>query len=164
MVIAILYVNTWQGMSVGARHWYAKLWVTDLEAPPNTDVLYIELERKLTGRERKTLNLEAGYTFFLKGATTDGYNTEEEALAAGIQRFKSQYKGVLFRGSGSYPSPWDTVLLWPPHVEKEALSMNALGERFRYLNGHDGTELKRTERLDKRWARMYNTLRLKCKP
>jgi hypothetical protein len=41
--------------------------------------------------------------------------------------------------------------------------MNALGERFRSQNGHDGTETKRTGRLDKRWARLYNTLRLKCK-
>jgi hypothetical protein len=161
MVIGVLHVNTWKGMSVGARHWYAKLWITDLEDPNNYQ--FIQLERKLTGREIRTENLEAGYERVMKGATTEGFDTEADGEAFGINRFKSQYKGVLFRGSGSAPTPWDTVIVWPPFVEREVVSMNALGMRFRSLNGHDGTERKRAERLDKRWYRLYNTLRLKCK-
>ena len=163
MVFGSLEVTTWKGMSVGAVHWYAKLWIDHLTDNPNDTPTLIELERKLTGAERRTLNLEAGYTAFLQGATTDGFNTKEDGIAAGLKRFRSQYRGVLFLGSMSDRSPWKEVLYCPPHLQKIADQMNALGERFRSLNGYEGKTPIRVERLDKKWGRLYNTLRLECK-
>ena len=164
MVFASLEVTNHTGISIGAIHWYAKLWVDDLcERTDGSNYTMIELERKLTGAERRTLNLEAGATVFLKGATTEGFMTREDAIRAGLQRFKSQYKGVLFHGSMSDRSPWKEVLYCPPHLQKIADQMNALGERFRSLNGYEGKTPIRVERLDKKWYRLYNTLRLECK-
>ena len=164
MVFGSLEVTNHTGISIGAIHWYAKLWIDDLSENRNGDYLtLIELERKLTGAERRALNLEAGATVFLKGATTEGFMTREDAIAAGLKRFRSQYKGVLFLGSMSDRSPWKSVLYCPPDTQKIADQMNALGERFRSLNGYEGKTPIRVERLDKKWYRLYNTLRLKCK-
>jgi hypothetical protein len=164
MVFGSLEVTNHTGISIGAVHWYGKLWIDDLSDNPNGDYLtLIELERKMTGAERRTLNLEAGSTIFLKGATTEGFMTKEDAIAAGLKRFRSQYKGVLFLGSMADRSAWKEVLYCPPHLQKIADQMNALGKRFRSLNGYEGRTPIRVERLDKKWGRLYNTLRLECK-
>lgn len=165
MVFASLEVTNHTGISVGAIHWYAKMWVDDLSDDFKGDYLtVIQLERRMTVAERRALNLEAGATVFFKGTTTEGYMTKEDAIAAGLKRFKSQYEGVLFLGSVADRSPWKSVLYCPPHLQKMADQMNALGKRFRSMNGYEGRTPIRVERLDKKWYKLYCTLRLKCKP
>lgn len=165
MVIGTLEISTYQGISIGAVHWYGKLWIEDMaDTNPNHRDKCIELTRKLTAKEIRAENLEAGYSRVSKGETTEGFNTREEVLRAGLQAFKSQFKGVLFEGGYACRSAWKNLIFWPPHLDKIAKQMNALAERFQSLNGYEGRERRRVERLDKKWGRLYNTLEIMCKP
>lgn len=155
MVIGVLTISSYVGISLGAVHCYGKLWVEDK---------CIELTRKLTAKEIRAENLEAGFKRVSKGETTEGFATREDVRAAGLQYFKSNFKGVLFEGQYGCRSAWSNIIYWPPHLDKIAKQMNAIAERFQSLNGYEGREQRRVERLDKKWGRLYNTLEIMCKP
>jgi|FAXJ01.1.fsa_nt_gi hypothetical protein len=164
MVISILEISTYIGNSPGAIHYYGRLWIQDVDdTNPNRDDVQIKLTRKLTGKEVRAENLEAGYTRVRKGSTTEGFMTRGEVITAGLKHFKSHYQGVLIEGQYACLSAWQNLIYWSPCFDKIATEMNALAKEFQSLNGYEGDEEKRVEQLDKRWYTLYSTLILKCK-
>lgn len=161
MVIGYLDISNYTGISIGAVHWYGKLYIDHLGQREDET---IELLRKLTAREVAHANREAEFQVAKVGDLTHKFDTEQEALDFGINRFKSQYKGFLIRGSHCAITAWHNIIVWPPHGEKLVAEMNEIAKRFQAINGHEGQEKRRAERLDNRWCRRYNTLRLLCKP
>ena len=90
MIIGHLNITSYRGISFGAVHWYGKLHIAD-----NHDTIEdIELTRPLTAKDASALNSERqsmGYSYCLHtpGDMTEGFNTENSALRAGIKTAKA---------------------------------------------------------------------------
>lgn len=161
MVIGHLDVSTWAGISIGAVHWYCSIVVDD----GDTEVERLELERPLTAKEAATMNKEAraqGYLskMYSAGNKTRGFNTEEEAKAAGIKYFMSKYRGVLFDSGHACWSAWKKAIHYPIELHTLIQEMNALADKFQALNGYEckKDKMKMVERLDDRWRKKYEAV------
>ena len=162
MTIAHLEISTYQGISIGAIHWYAKLKIEDESEKWGSKS--IEIERKMSAKEAKIANKELQARGFLSdrykpGSLTNGFNTEEDAIQAGIQKFKSHYKGVLFLGDNCCVSAWKRVLFYPDikEISSLAIQMNAISDEFIKNNGYEGDK-SIAEKLDSKWYKKYQSL------
>lgn len=167
MSVGILEISSWRGISIGAVHWYASLKMDDPKA--KYGLTTIELTRPLLAEEVKTMNAEAkaqGYMarMYRIGEQTEGFNTEEEAIQAGIKYFNEHYTGVLYKGQYSVCSAWQDLLVWPKEHDIIAKSMTKLAKQFQALNGYEckPKDLPTIERLDNRWQKRYFKLNDLC--
>lgn len=165
MVIGHLEVSTWQGISIGAVHWYCKVIVEEND----TDVERVEIQRPLTAKEAATLNKEEQERGLLfshnkAGDLTEGFITEEEAIKAGTDYFASKYKGVLYDGGYACCSAWKKVILCQPQFAELANKMNLIADKFQALNGYECAKKnkKLVERLDNRWFKLSRKLEELC--
>lgn len=167
-VIAHLDITTWVGLSIGAQHYYVELIIDNPNAKHGTD--RIKIERPLTATEAIVMNLEAkaqGYLsrMYKPGEMTQGYNSREDAIAAGIKYFNEHYQGVLYDGDHCSCSAWKKAVVWPEEFTHIVKSMNKLADEFQALNGYECKKDKeaQVERLDKRWYKRYHKLEELCK-
>jgi hypothetical protein len=166
MVIGHLEITTWCGISIGAVHWYCNVIIEK----DSNDVEWVKIERPLSSKETVALNKEARERGLLSdkykaGEMTEGFNTEEEAIAAGIKYFESKYHGLLFDGGyGSY-SAWKKIIRHPTEFTSLVTKMNQIADSFQSLNGYECQKNKKkiVERLDKRWYKYMITLQELCK-
>lgn len=161
MYIAHLNISSWRGISIGAVHWYAELIVDDEKEPYGWK--RIKLQRPLTSAEAKAMNLEKkrqGYlsSNYRAGNLTEGFNTEEEAIAEGIKVFKISYDGVLFLGDHCSCSAWKKVIYAPEAASEKVKEINAIADEFQSLNGYEGKARKRVEMLDKQFMKRYDAI------
>jgi hypothetical protein len=161
MYIAHLDIYSWRGLSIGAVHWYGELIVDDETHPYGCK--RIKLQRPLLASEAKAMNIEnkaQGYLSFnyKAGQLTEGFNTEEEAVAEGIKQFKASYEGVLFQGDHCSCSAWKKAIYWPKAFAPLIKELNAIADKFQALNGYEGKERKKVESLDKQFMKRYDAI------
>lgn len=163
MVIGHLDITSWVGTSIGAIHCYCKLIVEEKDK----DIARIELLRPITTSEAKQLNAEFKAQGYLAkhvtpGDLTEGFNTREEAIAAGLNLFKEKYNGILFDGGYASYSPWKRLIHWPSEFEPIVKEMNKIADEFQAIDGYEGTQETLAESLDNRWQKRYDILRKLC--
>ncbi len=161
MQIAHLDITSWRGISIGAVHWYAELIIDD--ANEKYGWKRVKLERPLTSVESKAMNIEKkrqGYRSFnyQSGDLTEGFNTREEAIAAGIAAFKASSEGVLMLGDHCSCSAWKKAVYWHESFTPLVNKMNAIADKFQALNGYEGEKRKQVERLDKQFMAKYDAI------
>lgn len=161
MHIGHLNVTTFRGISIGAEHWYGDLHIEN--ADDSNDHHEIELSRKLSDKEVLALNKKAGARIYESGDKSTGFNTEAEVWEIGIQKFKSDYKGILLTGDSACWSAWANVLVYPDSFAPIVHEMNEIAKEFQSLNGYEGSEQSKVEKLDDRWMRRYKIIRNLCK-
>lgn len=165
MVIGHLDVTTWQGISIGATHWYCDLTVEE----NNKKVEDIELKRPIGAAEAAALNKEDKANGLLgsyhkRGNMTTGFMTKEAAIKAGVDYFKSKYKGILFDSGYASCSAWKKAIIFPEAVSLLVKEMNDLADKFQALNGYEGNNQKLVTKLDNQWYKLYLKLEELCKP
>jgi hypothetical protein len=165
MVIGHLEVSTWQGISIGAIHWYCKIVVEE-----NDKVERIEMKRPITAKEAATMNKEEqerGLLFSSNkaGDLTEGFITEEDAIKTGTEYFASKYKGILYDSGYASCSAWKKVILCQPEFSELSNKMNLLADKFQTLNGYECAkkDKKLVERIDNRWFKLSQKLEKFCK-
>lgn len=161
MVIGYLDIDNWTGISIGAIHWYGKIVIDGT----GNDYISIELKRVLSMKEAQLLNKTDKHCSYREGELTHKFDTEQEVLDFALHYFKSNYKGVLFRGDSSCRSAWQRLIYWPDIREfnRLAIQMNKLSDKFIALNGYEGNEQAKVAQLDKKWFSLFQTLTLSCK-
>jgi hypothetical protein len=157
MAVVHLDVSSWRGISIGAVHWYVSVKYNN--PTERYGLTTLELERPLTADEAKRMNKEArerGYmsNMYEAGGMTEGFNTEAEAIAAGIKYFKDNFKGILYDSGYASHSGWKKIIAYDPEFEELALRMNKLADRFQALNGYEckKKDTSLVERIDARWG------------
>lgn len=156
-MVGTLNVTTWQGISIGAVHWYAKLYY-EVDNKLET----VEITRKMPAkeaRERSKQAKEEGYrsTLYRAGEETEGFNTEQEAIQAGIDYFKKHFDGVLYLGEYASCSAWKRVIYWKEPHAALVKEMNEISDKFIAVDGYEGDE-KEAEKLDKQWYKRFDML------
>lgn len=162
-MVVHLDVSTWQGISIGAVHYYVSVYY---ETPTERYGLkIIELERPLSQDEAKRMNKEArerGYlsNMYTAGDMTEGFDTEAQAVAAGIKYYKDNFVGILYDGGYATHSGWKKIIAYDPDLEELALRMNKLATEFQALNGYEckKKDEKLVERLDARWGKLCDKI------
>jgi len=123
--IAHAYIYTWQGMSIGAIHYYAELRCGDA---------IVKATAKLTERHAAYLNEEnrrRGYKtrFYYPGKEYGGFLERQEAVDAAIATYKAHFPQArcLLLGQPSYIEPFPVLALDGP---AEAMArLNEIAER-----------------------------------
>lgn len=166
MVVGHLEVSTWQGISIGAVHWYCKVIIEENDK----DFERVEMTRPLTAKEAATMNKEEqerGLLFSSNkaGDLTEGFITEEDAIKTGVQYFGSKYKGILYDSGYASCSAWKKVILCQPEFAELVNKMNLLADKFQALNGYECVKKnkKLVEKIDNRWFRLSQKLEALCK-
>jgi len=122
-VIAYIDVYTWQGMSIGAIHYYAKLTCGSEN---------VELKGKLTQRHATYLNKEnrqRGYDWdmYKPGDVYGGFVERQEAIDLAIKTFKHHFKQArcLLLGKRAFIEPKPVLAMDAPDDTINALNLIA---------------------------------------
>ena len=180
-MVVILEISTWQGISLGAIHWYgtlkydddSKRVVDDRGYTTSSGLVNVDLERILTPAEVKAENAQlkanGHFSMFKIGDSTTGFLTEEDCVAAAIKYFKEHFDqetSVLYRGQYASCSAWQTLLVWPASQDRIAQRMTKLATEFQSLNGYECKKKSEeyVEKLDDRWRKFYDQMNKYCSP
>ena len=104
-MIINLHISSWQGISLGAEHYYA-----ESQGPLETDYKKVELCDTLTPRQAAHLNKKNNERNLYKaGELNKGFDTYEAAIQAGIREWKAHFPEasylVLGKSSSIEPKP-----------------------------------------------------------
>lgn len=102
-MIINLHITSWQGVSLGAEHYYA-----ELQGPDETGYKKVELHDILTSRQAARLNKKNGErSLYRAGERHKCFDTEDDAIQAGIREWKTHFPDAtyLVLGSSSYIEP-----------------------------------------------------------
>ena len=117
--VVYLRIYTWQGMSLGAQHWYAELDMRGASA--------VKVKGPLTQQHATIVNKDLrrqGYSMrYKRGYMYDGFLEWEEAANRGIEQWQEVFPGtdVLLLGRASSGSPMP-IIAAPEGVDIEALN------------------------------------------
>jgi len=132
--VAYLRIYTWQGMSLGAQHWYAELDMRDASA--------VKVKGPLTQRHATILNKDLqrrGYSMrYKRGTMYDGFLDWEEAANRGIEQWQEVFPGttILLLGRASSGSPMP-IIHAPEGTDVEALNaLTAKCEEMGWYKAH----------------------------
>jgi len=98
--IVYLDITSWQGMSIGATHYYGKL-----RGYIGKEYKTVELEYTMTARDAARLNKidrDPGFGdyFWAKGEKSSRFETEEKIEAVAIATYKAHYPDAIFLAVG----------------------------------------------------------------
>ena len=97
--IAFLEITSWQGVSIGAEHYYGKI-IT------HNPYSHVELKRKLTAKQAAKLSKKDKWDY-RPGAETDRFDTKEQIIKIAVAQYKSIMPSarMLVLGSSSSVEP-----------------------------------------------------------
>lgn len=113
MSVWFLHITSFRGISIGAVHWYGKLY-HDL----TKDIPVIELDRPLTSKEIARMNKEEGHRIWFQGGSTKGFNSRDDVKQAAMQKYYevSTEGDILLEGNHCSAEPMP-VLIAPPEKQ-----------------------------------------------
>ena len=109
--IVELEITSWQGVSLGAEHYYGKL-----RGYFDDDFVSVEVEAKMTQRQAVALGKKDDWHHYKAGSMTSRFDTKEEVETTAILTFKDKFPNasVLLKGH------------WAAHEPKKCLSADDL--------------------------------------
>jgi len=128
-----LDVHTYQGVSIGAIHYYGKMKLSDYCSeesiiPPCGVDFKIELYFKMSARDAKSLNKHDNYRTYKAGNYSSRYETKEQLIEQSINIMKVHFSnGLLIKGDNTYCEAFP-VIYYPPTFDKAAARMNELSK------------------------------------
>lgn len=148
---ATLEITNWAGISIGATHFYAHIWIDNDK---------IELEAPLSAKEAKYLNKNDKYGARYKvGMMSSRIGTEKAARQAGLEYFlghkKPHHKVLLV---GDYATCDAQEILWMKD-NKYMQKLNAMHGILEMMCGDSYDpygEIQGYEELQKEWEDLYN--------
>jgi len=155
MSICYLEITTWQGVSIGAQHFYGELKTSDDYKDS------VSLERKLTPRSAAAMNksrrrmglMELGYR---AGQMFNGFDTREEIMTLSVKTHREHFPKttILVLGDRAVAEPCP-VLDGPDELKATAKKLYDENERLHTQGGWDKREnRKRMDELCKEWDRL----------
>lgn len=145
-----LSLSSFAGIVSGASHYHVCLCSPDRSTPD------VYMSREMTTKEIRDENRASwkqGFGApFRQGAETNSFSSEESAIQAGVEYFKSQSGAtsddLLLLGNSCVTSP-QRPLVGPTTLLSR---LSKIWEEFDRIDGWDGGENKRADELDKEWS------------
>ncbi len=149
MIIAHLNITSWEGISIGAEHYYGKLtW-------PESDWSGYELQHILTSREAAYLNKKVGAmgmsVAYKAGEEHPGFGSEAAVRKAALEKYKEQCPDAdfLIVGDPAHAEPHLVIA----GDEQIMVAANKLYKEFEAMNGFAEPEnYGKASALSKRWS------------
>ena len=155
MSICYLEITTWQGISLGAQHFYGELRTSD---DYNDSA---KLERKLTPRAAAAMNKSRRNMGLMElhyraGQMFNGFDTREEIIALAVKTYREHFSKttILVLGDRAVAEPCP-VLDGPDGVKVTAQKLYDENEKIHAQSWWDKRKnRKRMDELCKEWDRL----------
>ena len=144
--IVFLKITSWNGISVGAEHYYGKL--TNFKTNES-----IELTYPLTTQDAEHLNRKlGGGRYYIKGEESERFPSEKAVIGRAKKQFKVLFpKAIILVRGTSDPNPQE-VLVGPKQF-KDAI--NVLWQRCELLNWDREEDKEGLEEIYGKWEKLW---------
>jgi hypothetical protein len=133
--VVYLVITSWQGISLGAEHYYAKL-----KGDAYGEYTTYDLHKVMTEEDAEILRKKDDWRHYKAGSLTDRFNTKEEARESAILALPTAFPHAvaLLEGNPAYVEPH--YCLWVKnlaYIEK----LNKVWKDATLLVNDDGTKM-----------------------
>jgi hypothetical protein len=141
-------ITSWQGISLGATHYYGKLKGYD----DNNEVLFIDIEKPLGEKEAKKLSKKDDFTY-REGTLTARFDSKQEVIDIAIEKWKTYFPNAEFLIQGEWAIADPQNCLIAPNGLKEKI--NKLYLESEEIGGYE----KSPKRMDEIFREYQNLIR-----
>lgn len=148
--IVYAHIKTYQGLSLGASHWFGKLKTDGCET--------IELTRVITAQEAETLNKKSKGETYDAGEMTNKWSSRVSVRVEAIRVYGQSFPlaVLLIEGRIACRDP-QHVLIGPPGVQEK---LNALVEQAQMIGFWDYTRHENTmQRIADEWDAIIDAIK-----
>ncbi len=148
MSIVYLKISTWQGISLGATHYYGELVMSAGE-----DYRVIELKKSLTKRQAAKLNKAADMDWLYEpGDQYHGFDTKAEIIVLAVKTFRDHFPGadLLILGNPAYSEPMP-ILVGDSQANEKAEELVTAAEA---IGGYGRGKDKEMDKLVDAWREL----------
>ena len=142
----VLEITSWQGMSLGATHYYGKLKGYDERG----DALFVDIEKPLTEKESKRLSEKDDCTY-RAGTLTSRFDSKQEIIDIAMDKWKTYFPAAEFLLQGQWACADPQNCLIAPDGLKEKI--NKLYLESKEIGGYEKSP-KRTEEIFKEYQNL----------